>query len=386
MPSQPPGADPSTPIGGPRRTGRLREVIVPAADLGQLESLIGTVRAERSEATAAAARAALGGRVIFNVNSTASGGGVAEMLQTLLGYVRGAGIDARWLAIDGDPAFFAITKRIHNGLYGTPGDGGPLGAAEREHYESVQRRNAQELAAVLRPGDVVIIHDPQPAGIADAARRAGAIVVWRCHVGCDVTNEWTSRAWDFLAPYLAAVDAYVVSRPTFAPPWADRDRVHAIPPSIDPFSAKNVPLAEGDVERALAYVGLVSGPDANTHVPFVRRDGSPGRITRHVDVVQAGPSPPVDAPLVVQVSRWDRLKDMRGVMLGFAEHVDRSLGAHLLLVGPAVTGVSDDPEATETLRDCLEHWHRLPHETRSRITLACTPMRDQDEQDRKSVV
>lgn len=380
MPSQPPGTDPGTPTDGPRRAGRLREIMVPAASLGQLESLIGTVRAEQSEATAAAARTALDGRTVLNVNSTASGGGVAEMLQTLLGYARGAGIDARWLAIDGDPAFFAITKRIHNGLYGTAGDGGPLGFAEREHYEAVQRRNAHELAAILRPGDVVIVHDPQPAGLADAAKRAGAIVVWRCHVGCDQENEWTRRAWDFLEPYLAAVDAYVVSRPTFAPPWADRARVHTIPPSIDPFSAKNVPFDAPDVERALAYVGLVSGPDASTHVPFVRRDGSPGRITRRVDVVQAGPSPPVDAPLVVQVSRWDRLKDMRGVMLGFAEHVDRSLGAHLLLVGPAVTGVSDDPGAAETLRDCFGHWHRLPHETRTRISLACTPMRDRDEQ------
>ena len=76
------------------------------------------------------------------------------MLQTLLAYVRGAGIDARWLVIEGDPSFFAITKRIHNGLYGLSGDGGELGAAARRHSERVIRGNADEMRALVRPGDV----------------------------------------------------------------------------------------------------------------------------------------------------------------------------------------------------------------------------------------
>src|SRR5690606_9928440 len=126
--------------------------------------------------------------------------------------------------------------------------------------------------------------------------------------------------------------------------------------------------------------GLLHGPDGRRHVPFARRDGSPARIVRRVDVVQTGPPAPPDAPLVVQVSRWDRMKDMAGVMEGFAAHVDRALGAHLLLLGPAVTGVADDPEAAAVLDDCLDRWHRLPHAARTRIHLACTPMRDADEQ------
>lgn len=368
------------PSATPRGPGRLREVTVPTVDPAPLEALIGRERSLRVRAAAEAARDELGTRVILNVNSTAAGGGVAEMLQTLLGYVRSFGIDARWLVIDGDPAFFAITKRIHHGLYGDRGDGGPLGDAERDHYEAVQRRNAHELAAVLRPGDVVILHDPQPAGLADAVRRAGAVVVWRCHVGCDAENEWTARAWDFLGRYVADVDGFVVSRAPFAPPGADPERVHVIPPSIDPFSTKNAVLSPRAVTEALAYVGLVSGPDARAHVSFVRRDGSPGRITRRVDALQAGPPAPVDAPLVVQVSRWDRMKDMAGVMLAFADHVDPTLGAHLLLVGPAVTGVADDAEAATVLHECMRQWHGLPHEARGRVTLACTPMRDYDEQ------
>lgn len=359
---------------------RLREIAVPALDAARLAPLIGAERMRRYETVAAAARQALSGRVFFNVNSTAVGGGVAEMLHTLLGYVRGAGVDARWLVIDGDPEFFAITKRVHNGLYGTAGDDGPLGRAEHAHYAAVQRRNADELLAVVRPGDVVLIHDPQPAGLATAAKHAGATVVWRCHVGRDEPNEWTERAWSYLAPYLADVDAFVVSRAAFAPPWADPARVHTIPPSIDPFSAKNAAMSASDVTDVLAYAGLLDAPGGRTHVPFVRRDGTPGRVARRVDVVQAGPPPPPEAPLVVQVSRWDRMKDMAGVMTGFAEHVDRSLGAHLLLVGPAVTSVADDPEAAAVLGECLQRWHRLPHAARTRIHLACTPMRDADEQ------
>jgi trehalose synthase len=362
-----------------RQPSRLREVEVQALDAARLEPLVGPDRLAQFERIAEATEARLAGRSVINVNSTAAGGGVAEMLQTLLAYTRGAGVDARWVVIEGDPAFFAITKRIHNGLYGSPGDGGGLGDEERRHYEAVQRRNADELLAIVQPGDIVLIHDPQPAGLAATARRAGARVVWRCHVGLDEPNEWTERAWEFLRPYLADVEAIVVSRATFAPPWADAAQVHVIPPSIDPFSAKNEPISRHNVLLSLSYVGLLDGVGSSPAVPFTRRDGSRGRINRRVDVLQTGPPPPADAPLVAQVSRWDRMKDMPGVLTGFAEHVDPSLGAHLLLCGPAVRGVADDPEAAEVLDECISIWRALPHAIRSRAHLACTPMADPDE-------
>jgi trehalose synthase len=233
-------------------TDSLTEVEIQALDAARLESLIGSQRMEHYEQVADAAQAALSGHSVLNVNSTASGGGVAELLQTLLAYVRGAGVDARWLVIHGDPDFFAITKRIHNRLYGTPGDGGPLGDAEREHYERVLRKNAEELQTLVRPGDVVLIHDPQPAGLLQAVSAAGARAVWRCHVGCDRPNRWTEHAWQFLRPYLEYADDYVFSRAAFAPPWVDRDRLHAIPPSIDPFSAKNEPIRPCPSPAAMA--------------------------------------------------------------------------------------------------------------------------------------
>ena len=117
----------------------LKEVDVRALPLERLESLIGPQRASQFLSTAAAARATLNGRSVLNVNSTASGGGVAELLQTLLAYARGAGVNARWVVIEGDPRFFEITKRLHNHLYGTPGDGGPL---TRPNAGTTRRRSS----------------------------------------------------------------------------------------------------------------------------------------------------------------------------------------------------------------------------------------------------
>ncbi len=359
--------------------GGLEEVAVQPLDAARFEPLVGAERMAEFEAVADETRRRLAERAVVSVNSTAVGGGVAEMLQTLLAYARGAGVDARWLVIKGDPGFFGITKRIHNGLYGGPGDGGDLGPGERANYESVQRDNAEGLLRMLAADDVVVLHDPQTAGMAPALRKAGRLVVWRCHVGLDGANEWSDRAWGFLRPYLEDVDAYVFSRAAFAPPWADPAKTFVVPPSIDPFSAKNEPMSERNVRVALGYAGLVEGAGDAPVVPFTRRDGSRGRITRRADVVQLGPPAPLTAPLVVQASRWDGMKDMAGVMQGFARHVDPALGAHLVLAGPAVKGVADDPEAAEVYDDCIERWRRLPHEARSRVHLACTPMADPDE-------
>ncbi len=335
---------------------RLQEVPVQAMDIARLAPLIGDERMARLEEVAESAQAALAGRTLLNINSAAAGGGVAEMLVSLLAYVRGAGVDARWVVIQGDHAFFEITKRLHNGLYGGPGDGGPLGERERRHYERVLHENATEALALVRPGDVVLLHDPQPAGLAPALTAAGARVMWRCHVGSDTPNEWTARAWDFLRRYLDGVETYIVSRAAFAPPWAEDGQVVTIPPSIDPFAPKNQPMSRRAVRLTLGYVGLLGDGGRPPDVPFSRRDGSPGRINRHADILQTGPPPPPNAPLVIQVSRWDRLKDMEGVMTGFAEYVDPELNAHLVLAGPIVTGVADDPGAHEVLEACIVRW------------------------------
>jgi trehalose synthase len=356
----------------------LREVPVRPLEPGRLGLFIGSERVAELGAAGLRARSILSGARVVNLNSTAAGGGVAEMLHTLIAYARGAGVDARWLVLAADASFFAVTKRIHNLLYGSPGDGGELGTAERTRFEAVADRNAEWLESFLRPGDVFIAHDPQTAGLIETARRAGATTVWRCHVGRDEPNEWTERGWAFLRPYLETADAYVFSRAAFAPAWLDRTRLRVIHPSIDPFAAKNAEMPDSVVRAALAQIGLL-GSTGSGGAEFARADGTHGRFLSKAGVVRAGPAPSPGAPLVVQVSRWDPWKDMAGVMRGFVEHVDPALGARLVLAGPAVEGVADDPEAAEVFAECAALWEALPDERRRSVDLAQLPMDDAEE-------
>ncbi|MDP7620072.1 MAG: glycosyl transferase family 1, partial [Dehalococcoidia bacterium] len=145
---------------------RLVEVEVPPTPLERLAPYVLPDREIRLAEQAVATRALLAGRSVVNVNSTAVGGGVAELVHSAVAYSGGAGLDVRWLVIHGDALFFEITKRIHNRLHGDAGDGGTLGDSERVHYETVLAANAEELKAVIRDGDVVILHDPQTVGLA----------------------------------------------------------------------------------------------------------------------------------------------------------------------------------------------------------------------------
>lgn len=357
----------------------LKEVHVRSLSPTLLESVVGAERTARLESTAEMMRNVLHGHVVLNVNSTATGGGVAELLQTLLANACGLGINARWVVVEGSPEFFTVTKRIHNHLYGTPGDGGPLGPSEHECYEATLARNARDLVSLVGPGDVVLLHDPQTAGLAPRLQEAGVSVVWRCHVGLDTQNEHSEMAWDFLRRYIADVEAFVFSCKQFSPSWIPPGRVFVIPPSIDPFSAKNEPISRSDVARSLQHVGLLAGGVGKAPPMFSRRDGSVGRVSRPADLLGTGPPPPADVPIVLQASRWDTLKDMPGVMTGFAENLAEMGTAHLVLAGPSVDAVADDPEAAAVLDDCLTAWRALPDPIRQRIHLACLPMTDGDE-------
>jgi trehalose synthase len=320
------------------------------------------------------ARDVLAGRVVWNVNSTARGGGVVELLRPLVAYARGAGVDARWAVIDGDAEFFAVTKRIHNRLHGAEGDGGPLGDAERRIYEGALERNAEELAQLVRPGDVVILHDPQTAGMVASVRATGASAVWRCHVGLDVPNDLAREAWAFLQPYVEQADAYVFSRRAFAWEGLDERRIHLIAPSIDAFAPKNQDLDDETVAAVLNAARVVpNGPDRPAS--YTRQDGTPGRVDRDARMFEDAPLTPDDA-VVLQVSRWDVLKDPLGVIEGFAAHVD---DAHLVYAGPAVEAVSDDPEGERVLRDAIALRDRLPEEPRRRVHLATLPLDDPEE-------
>ena len=358
----------------------MREVEVGAIALDRLAGLLSSARAERLADGATRARELFAGRTLWNVNATATGGGVAEMLLALLAYSRGAGVQTRWLVLDGDPEFFATTKRLHNLLHGSPGDGGELGPREAEHYERVLSHNAEQLGGLVRPGDVVLLHDPQTAGLAGAMRDIGAGVVWRCHVGRDDANELTDLGWAFLRPHLERAEAFVFSRRQYAPSWVPPERLAVIPPSLDPFSAKNAELSPADVDAALNRAGLVDTVQDHGSLAFTRRDGTVGRVREHQGLVLDGPPVERGARLVLQVSRWDRLKDMGGVLRGFAEHLDDlPRDVHLVLTGPEVAGVGDDPEGAQVLEECRAAWRRLPVAARERTHLVCLPMDDVDE-------
>ena len=301
------------------------------------------------------------------------------MLQTLLAYARGAGVDARWRVIEGDAQFFEITKRIHNHLYGSAGDGGELGADQRRHYESVLEPNVGKLLDELASGDFVVLHDPQTAAMAPVLRRTGTPVVWRCHVGIDEQNEHSEKAWEFLRPYVELVDMFVFSRERFAPPWVPRERLVVIPPSIDPFSAKNEPVDVDHVRGILQFVGLLEGDGESPSTEFHRRDGSSGHFASRVDLLGTGAPIPVEATVLLQASRWDSMKDMPGVMRAFAAHLGDVEHLHLVLAGPEVSGVSDDPEAGQVLRECLDLWRGLAPTVQRRLRLVSVPMADPDE-------
>lgn len=329
------------------------------------------------EAATREGRALFEGRVVWNVNSTAKGGGVAEMLRSLLAYAQGAGVDARWVVIAGDPDFFQITKRIHNNLHGAEGDGGPLGEAERKAYERTLMPNARELSERVRPGDIVILHDPQTAGLGDSLKQAGATVLWRCHVGLDTPNELARKAWNFLRPYVTAADQAIFSRHTFV--WEDlpHDRIEIIAPSIDAFSPKNQDMDPAQVTAILNRAGVVASTGAEADAFYERVDGSKGKVVSRADMI-GGPAPE-GSRLVVQVSRWDRLKDPLGVMAGFADHIASAGDARLILAGPEVTEVADDPEGADVLAEVRTARERLDPPIRDRVHLACLPMQDGEE-------
>jgi len=323
-----------------RLTG-LHEVDTGTAPIARFRALLDAEESSELESSLHTLASAMQGRRLWNVNSTARGGGVAEMLVALIPYGRGAGIDERWVVIEGSPAFFAVTKKLHTLLHGVRPDGSDLSDAERREYERALAPNAEALLERVRPGDVAILHDPQTAGLVPTLREHGVRVVWRSHIGVDEPNAIVREAWSFLRPLIAGADALIFSRQAYVWEGLERARVAIIPPCIDPFAPKNREMDGDEVDSILEQAAL---PDA----------------TR----------------MVLQVSRWDRLKDPAGVLRGFADHIAGRVEACLVLAGPAVTSVDDDPEEPKVLEEVTSRWRSLPAPVRDRIVIAQLPMED----------
>ena len=314
----------------------------------------------------------LAGRTVWMVNSTALGGGVAQLLRTLLPYWKGAGIDVRWMVLRGSGEFFRVTKRFHNHLQGQPGDGDELGIEELTTLDRAALYHARALASLVAPGDVVVLNDPQTAAMSVPLERAGATVIWSCHIGIDHDNEYSRNAWRCLRPRLTGVRRFVFSRYTSLPEWLGGAETSILTPGIDPGSTKNLPMPDSAARTILQHLGLAAGVPAATP-GYDCTDGSTARLAGRPTVLDSDGAPDWDRdPVVVSLARWDRIKDPLGVLDGFLERVLAATGAHLLLAGPDPGQVADDPEAEAVLAGVRERRRRLPpRRARGSMSPAC---------------
>ncbi|MGC2207541.1 MAG: glycosyltransferase [Candidatus Dormiibacterota bacterium] len=352
----------------------MEEVQLPALAPGKFRRLMGQREWSGFTRSLERGQSQFQGRTLWHVNSTAQGGGVAEMLQSVLCYLVGAGITTRWTVIEGNENFFDLTKRIHNLLHGSAGDGGDLSPAEMATYDATLTDESAWLTDHMQSGDVVVLHDPQALGLAPALEKAGALVVWACHIGRDQPNKLTRSAWRALLPYARAAQICTFSRPQYAWEGLDQARVVVIPPCLDAFSPKNQRLEKPKVAAILNAAKIVPSA-AEGKAEFTRQDGSRARVSTPARVIEEAPIP-VDVPIVTQISRWDPLKDMTGVMSAFIDHVPEELEAHLVLAGPDPEAVADDPEGQETFQALKKSWKGLSRDQRERVHLACLPMDD----------
>jgi trehalose synthase len=235
------------------------------------------------------------------VNSTAVGGGVAEILNRLIPLMRELGVTPRWDVITGGNDFFEITKAFHNALHGGPYDGRP------QDFETFLAYNEQNRQRLSFDSEFTVIHDPQPVALIDARPPGKNHWIWRCHIDLSRPNE---RVWNFLRPFVARYDGSLFSSPEFS-------RQLPIPqylfyPCIDPLSDKNRDLPADQVQEVAARFGIDT-----------------------------------DRPVLTQISRFDRLKDPVGVIRAY-QIVKRYADCQLVLAGGSAT---DDPEGAQVLAE-----------------------------------
>jgi trehalose synthase len=246
----------------------------------------------------------LSGKTVLNINSTFVGGGVAEILSRVVPLLNQLGVDVRWQIISGDPQFFKVTKRLHNALHGK------AESISDDDFSLFLETTERNLERIDFSGDILFIHDPQPAALIVRKSDIGKKWIWRCHI--DVSRP-DGKVWEFLKQFVGNYDAAIFSSPNFAQQLPIR-QVFA-PPSIDPLSDKNRELSAEALGPVLTKYGL-----------------DPGK------------------PMILQVSRFDRLKDPLGVIKVF-ELVRRNFACQLVLAGGTA---SDDPESEEVLQEVRE--------------------------------
>lgn len=370
-------------------SGTLIEV-PPRPGLGAYEAIAHLApSAERLRERAREVAPRLEGRTLWMVNSAARGGGVAEMMPTMVTLLNELGIRARWFVIGSEePAFFRLTKRIHNLIHGTD-DPAMDASGDRHLFEANNAVNARTLEGLVRDGDLLVVHDPQPMPLAGMLRSRLRIgTVWRCHIGLDEQNDATRAAWSFLAPYADDYDHAVFSAPEYVPAML-RDRARIIHPAIDPLSPKNRDLHLHTVVGILANAALAVAPGPVVQPPFphlaqrLQADGNWSAAVLPADIGL------LIRPIVSQISRWDRLKGWFPLLQGFVELKERIYSGRnerpaiqrrrlrqvrLVLAGPDAASIQDDPEALEVLEDLRRAYVELDDEIKHDVAILALPM------------
>lgn len=324
-------------------------------------------------------------RTVWMVNSTAKGGGVAEMMPRMASILNQLGVRTRWLVIGTDRSeFFVLTKRIHNLVHG---EGDPnLSDDDRALYESVSEDLADEITPMLAPEDILVVHDPQPLAMgAKVKSRLGLRAIWRCHIGLDERPEPARAVWRFLRPFVDAYDHTVFSAAEYTPSYV-AGKASIIEPAIDPLGHKNRDLSPHQVVGVLCNAGLKSATHPIVTPPFGHRVQRlrPGRAwSEAADGDEIGL---LYRPIVTQISRWDRLKGFEPLLDGFArlktgddfaetdEHRRRLRIVRLVLAGPDPGSVADDPEAIDVLESIVSRYEALPPDIQQDVAVLKLPM------------
>ena len=327
-------------------------------------------------------------RRVFMVNSTETGGGVAEMMPRLVSLLNDVGVDMRWLVLEPDSsAFFDVTKGLHNMIHGAEGFTDVKQA--KEVYDAVSREGAASLQRIVDPMDILAIHDPQPCGMLTYLPETYSHAIWRCHIGVTFQNEHTRTAWELLEPHLARYSRTLFSVDRYIPDMV-RPKSSVLTPCIDAMSHKNRSLRPYKIAGVLRSAGLVEGPEVDEWARFA------ATAERYEDGkwVHAPIRDILHGPIVLQVSRFDRLKGFQHLIPAFVRlqetatekiahlkidhdraksEIARSL---LLLAGPDPSAVADDPEAAEVLDAMCAQHDELPRDIAARVHLLRLPMQD----------
>lgn len=345
---------------------------------------------DNCEDLAARLRKRLQGRSIWMLNSTASGGGVAEMMPTLINLFHDLKVPVSWIVMNpSDPAFFLLTKKLHHLMHGSNEGGERMSKQESALYCYESERIAAALTSIVKEKDLLVVHDPQPlgAGAFLAEQRKRQRLLWRCHIGTELGNDYSRHAWSFLKPYLQPYRETFFTHPDYIPRFL-KGKSSLLYPAIDPLSDKNVWLSTEEYVDILRMSRLYGTRLKGFIHPVkqLKADGSV-RLPDNFD--------PFNMPIILQISRWDHLKGFIPLMKGFLHMKRKARATHyrglqdltrrmireslLVLAGPEVGTVADDPEPELVLKEIKEYYSSLSAKEQKQIKILLIPMKSRKE-------